>query len=150
MLVAIAVFALGITGVIAMFAVATRSHQRAMVHTEMSMLAQELVSQYTSHYYNCESVISPADLNSNRMHDAGAMQLTDIDDHAVGDEEFVVSANYPRLWYAVRLQEIPDSDAVQMIIKITTHPRRAGSAESAISFQTVLLRRPLPAEFLSP
>jgi prepilin-type N-terminal cleavage/methylation domain-containing protein len=158
-LISIGIFALGMTGVLSMFWAATRAHRQAMDNVEVALLAQELVTQYAAAVDNSTDgsgnlIAATAFDTKNIIGTGGSGAKVIYDgkgqvDARFADDGFVMSANYPKLWYSVILRDVPEPDllppgagAVRLIVKITGYPGSPGAGDQAQRFETVLLRKP--------
>lgn len=151
-LISIGILAMGMVGVLSLFSYATRAHRLAMDDVEVAMLAQELLAQYSTLLDTStgpDGQPIPADLFDTLAIPApGGSAAKTID--GLPDDGFVMSANYPRLWYSVVLRDIPHpplgesgvGHAARIVIKITGYPGSPNAADQIHRFETVVLRRP--------
>jgi len=163
-IISIGIFALGMVGVLSMFSFAARSHRQAMDDVEVAMLAQDLVTQYAAVLDNSTNdsadEFNTANITQTRQ-DEGVIKLDNGQpDPRFADDRFVMSANYPRLWYSVTLTDIsyPDianqggtptgvGNAARLVIKISGYPRSPNAGDQVQRFETVIVRKP---HFVAP
>jgi len=152
-LISIGILAMGMVGVLSLFSYATRAHRLAMDDVEVAMLAQELLAQYstlldTSTGPDGQPIPARVFDTRNISGPHGSSGAKTIE--GLPDDGFVMSANYPRLWYSTVLRDIPhpplgDSragHAARIVIKITGYPGTPNAADQIQQFETVVLRRP--------
>ena len=131
-IISIAILALGMVGVLGMFILAADAHKKAVDQTDVALLAESLLADYTT-------------AMTHQARRASVYDTQYLTGHRFG---YVNSRSYPSLWYKATFSELPpgddDSDEVKVVIEIIKDsPTPAGDLPKRIErFETIMIKRP--------